>query len=74
MELVHLPCLEIVSWTWLGGGRGKGHMCRLRDKWDGASAFKVAPAEDTGSRCPGLGRCGKLLGGGMTSWGLETWT
>lgn len=24
MELVHLPCLEIVSWTWLGGvGVGK---------------------------------------------------
>lgn len=56
-----------------GNGGGEGHMCRFRDKWDSASAFKVMPVEGIGSRCLRLGWCEKLLGGGMTSWGLETW-
>lgn len=56
-----------------GNCGGKGHVCRFRDKWGRPSAFKVMPVEGTGSRCPRPGWCEKLLGGEMTSWGLETW-
>ena len=48
-----------------GNGGGKGRMCRFRDKWDSASAFKVMPVEGTGSRCLRPGWCE------MIPWGRD---